>query len=157
MRTPALSRARRALPWLVVALFLGARAWNVIAAQRDEDKQDTQQRRATAFKVLRAVDDAQWCWWERRGRYGATLEDLQQIVGGRIIASAQDHDLRVDLTAASNRHAYAVTITGPDAKLYLERRNGPRGLTDYGAGAGHVGERCPASQRKRGLSEVPAR
>lgn len=149
---------RRYLGPAVVLLLLAAFVSSFVASTRDERDDDKRARFDAAIGILRAVDDAQWCWWERQGRYGANLEDLQQIVGGRIVQIAQDYDLELGMHVASNRHAYSLTITGDDTKVYIERRNGPRGLFDYGAHAyGRVNEGCPADQRKRGLTEVPDR
>ena len=149
---------RRFIGPAVVLLLVAAFVSSYVTHERDERNDDKRARHAAALGILRAVDDAQWCWWERQHRYGANFEDLQQIVGGRIVGIAQEFDLDLGLHVASNRHAYALTITGDGTKVYIERRNGPRGLFDYGANAdGRVGERCPAGQRKRGLTEVPDR
>lgn len=142
--------------WLALLLLVFIAATIVSNATGDDGDDD---RGDAAARVLRVIDDTQQCWWERQRRFAPGLEDLQQIAGSAIISAAQQDGLEVDMHVSDNRHAYAVTVEGDGAELYVERRHNRDGeRLDFGYSETlDVGTGCPAYYRDRGLSEVPFR
>jgi hypothetical protein len=147
MRSFRLSRGVAVL--LLVAALLAPSTIRVMA-QADGDESPARSAVLAARALLVEVDRTQLCYWERHGRYSASVAELQlnaeKVKGAGMPSSSiawqlRDGHFHLALDAGAEGRSYIQRITGNGVDTYFERRGTQ--FADYADLAwGHVKDRC---------------
>jgi hypothetical protein len=106
----------------VAALFVCLVTAGCGGAADSRDAAVDRERSREVRELLLAIDQGEVCHRRFHGRYTGSVADLELMVGGKVVGSASELGLGIELDASTTGASYVVRLRGQGVDTYLSRR-----------------------------------